>query len=500
MGYVQMTLDDWIEIKQRLKLELQGVKQSFVRIGYMLRKIDDQKAYESDGYKTVTEFAKAEYGLEASTVSRFMSINREYSVGGYSETLRPEFADLGRSQLEEMLKLPEGDRQMIQPETPREDIRELKRFNKTEPEAGVADDLRQLAENFYKDNPGILNEVFAGEERGQTVKQFAQAVNPGGNRSYRKGMFFLMMYENRITVKKFGESPRDLSWQEFYQITLDIFGDAAAGAQTWRSYFGGEEDAGDSIGKVDERTPAGSRTDNAGTDNRGTGKTGTDGGKVSLRSSGAGEPIPRRGEEGGTGGIFEEGHHLSGIGETVPAHDNTGCTGAGNSDADSGDSNGRNLGVGGEPETKTAAGEPEKPGKPQRAEDPERGIAPAQKPAETLEKTGKNQDAEEEQIPGQKTIMDYSEYLPDSMKETKEGSAEIPENETRETEPDRMPGSGDEIPKDIGNTVSYIYYELRKRDGRMPSPATLRRWITETEKLLAGLKDMERIMAGRSST
>lgn len=110
MEYVQMTLNDWIEIKQKLKRELLGIKQSFVRIGYALRQIDDQKLYERDGYKSVAEFAKAEYGLEASTTSRFMSINREYSIDGYSERLRPEYADLGRSQLEEMLKLPDSDR------------------------------------------------------------------------------------------------------------------------------------------------------------------------------------------------------------------------------------------------------------------------------------------------------------------------------------------------------------------------------------------------------
>ena len=53
MEYVQMTLNDWIEIKQKLKQELLGVKQSFVRIGYALRQIDDQKLYERDGYKSV---------------------------------------------------------------------------------------------------------------------------------------------------------------------------------------------------------------------------------------------------------------------------------------------------------------------------------------------------------------------------------------------------------------------------------------------------------------
>ena len=242
MDYVQMTLDDWVEMKRKLRQELQGVKQSFVRIGYALRKIDDQELYKQDGYKSIAEFAKEEYGLEPSTTSRFMSINREYSIDGYSEQLRPEFADLGRSQLEEMLKLPEEDRTMIQPETSREEIRELKRFNKAEPEAGVADDMRQLVEKFYYDNPEILNAVFSEPEYDeQNIKRFAEIVNPGGNRSYKKGLYFLMMYENRVAAKKFGADPQNLTWWEFWQITRDIFREAAAGSKTWQNYFGGEE-------------------------------------------------------------------------------------------------------------------------------------------------------------------------------------------------------------------------------------------------------------------
>ena len=244
MEYVQMTLNDWIEIKQKLKQELLGVKQSFVRIGYALRQIDDQKLYERDGYKSVAEFAKAEYGLEPSTTSRFMSINREYSIDGYSEQLRPEYAELGRSQLEEMLKLPDSDRQMIQPETSREDIRELKRFNKTEPAAGEADDLRQLVEKFYQDHMDVLNTVFSevAEFGEPTAERFKEIVNPGGNRSYKKGLFFLMMYENRVSVKRFGSPPQDMTWEEFYQMTMDIFGTSAAGSKTWQNYFGTEEE------------------------------------------------------------------------------------------------------------------------------------------------------------------------------------------------------------------------------------------------------------------
>lgn len=222
MECVQLTLDDWIQMKQRLRQELLGVKQSFVRIGYVLRQIEDQKFYKQDGYKSIAEFAQAEYGLGASITSRFMSINREYSVGGYSEHLREEYAELGRSQLEEMLKLPDSDRQMIQPETAREDIRGLKRFNKSEPAAGEADDLGALIERFYRENPEIYNELAGKTFEESNIGQFTEIVNPAGNRSYKKGLFFLMMYENRVTFKKFGGTPENKTWWEFYQLSEPV--------------------------------------------------------------------------------------------------------------------------------------------------------------------------------------------------------------------------------------------------------------------------------------
>ncbi len=227
MEYVQMTLDDWVEVKRRLQAELIGIKHSFVRIGYILRKIDDQKLYERDGYKTLAEFALTEYGLEATTVSRFMAINREFSIDGYSEQLRPEYEALGRSQLEEMLKLPEADRTMIQPETSRQSIRDLKTFNKAAPAAGAETEIGEVIRKFYEDNPNVcdavLSELDAGAANAEDMRWLSELVNPGGNRSYRKGVIFLMMYENRIAVKKFGQDPEDMSWTEFCRITGDLY-------------------------------------------------------------------------------------------------------------------------------------------------------------------------------------------------------------------------------------------------------------------------------------
>lgn len=228
MDYTQITLNDWMEMKQKLKQELLGVKQSFVRIGYALRKIDDAKMYEQDGYKSIAEFAKAEYGLEGSTVSRFMSINREYSVDGYSERLKPEYADFNRSQLEEMLKLPESDREMITPDTARKEIRDIKKFNQMEPQEGVADDVTDLIRHFGEDNADTLRKLYQcgiADNLYDNINRLVEIVNPGGSRSYRKGLFFLMFHEDCLKYKKYGQTPQRMEYREFFERILDVFGD-----------------------------------------------------------------------------------------------------------------------------------------------------------------------------------------------------------------------------------------------------------------------------------
>ena len=228
MEYTQITLNDWMEMKQKLKQELLGVKQSFVRIGYALRKIDDAKLYEQDGYKSIAEFAKSEYGLEGSTVSRFMSINREYSIDGYSERLKPEYADFNRSQLEEMLKLPEADREMVTPDTARKEIRDIKKFNQAEPQEGIADDVTELIRHFGEDNAETLEKLYQcgiADNLYDNINRLIEIVNPGGSRSYRKGLFFLMFHEDCLKYKKYGQTPQRMEYREFFERILDAFCD-----------------------------------------------------------------------------------------------------------------------------------------------------------------------------------------------------------------------------------------------------------------------------------
>lgn len=232
MEYMQMTLNDWLEMKQSLERELSNLKTGFIRVGYVLRKIDDTKGYEQDGYKSVAEFAKAEYGLSASTVSRFMAINEKFSLDGYSERLDPKYIGFRQSIMGEMLGLPDQDLDLVTPETSRQDVRELKQFNRQEPEKGIADDLRDLIESYFRENKEELNELYNAP--GTPTQEI---LNPSGNKVYRKGMYMMFFYTDCVKTKRFGGATDAYNWREFRELIDSVFS-SSAGQDTYGNYFG----------------------------------------------------------------------------------------------------------------------------------------------------------------------------------------------------------------------------------------------------------------------
>lgn len=225
MEYKQMTLTEWLDIKQKLKEDissaknkLNGLKKDFVKIGYRLRQIDDNELYRQDGYKSIAEFAKAECGLSPSDTTRFIQINKKYSVDGNSEELRPEFLEYGQSKLAAMLALPDSDLNMITPQTSREDIRELNRFNKSNPEQGADDDIDQLIRDFYISQELVRKAVTVKDD----PKALRELIAPSGSRSFRKGIWFILFHESKINIKKYSGVAKEISWEEFTAITARI--------------------------------------------------------------------------------------------------------------------------------------------------------------------------------------------------------------------------------------------------------------------------------------
>ena len=257
MEYVQLSMDDYIQSKNEIKQELGGIVKSFVKIGWQLTRIDKSQAYKHDGYNTITEFARAEYGMNPSGVSRFMNVYERYSAPGDTPELQEQYRDFKFAQLVEMLQLPKEDRQIFRPEDKREDIRELQKFNKENENnpmnlldwktaQSTEDKLCATIQEFFREKQGVLNTLYSSEAyQTGNIKEMSQIINPGDSMSYRKGMVFLMFHQEDITVKIFNEEMKNLSWEQFFTYTQKIFAEAAAGARTYENYFGISEEAPD---------------------------------------------------------------------------------------------------------------------------------------------------------------------------------------------------------------------------------------------------------------
>lgn len=115
------TLDD---ARRQLKGSIQRATQNFVEIGYTLRRVQETKCYQGE-YESLQDFAKQEFGISASQVSRFMSIHEQFGKEGTPE-LDDKWKDFSQTKLIEMLNLDENTREALDPDVKRDVIRELR--------------------------------------------------------------------------------------------------------------------------------------------------------------------------------------------------------------------------------------------------------------------------------------------------------------------------------------------------------------------------------------
>lgn len=128
---------EYLAFKQELDTELNKAADGFVKIGYLLRRAEDSDILRTSGYRNVTEFAAAEYGLSKDVVSRYININKRYSEGGYAPVLAERYHGFGMTKLAEMLTLPQAIVDTIPEELSKTEIREIKK--EFDAEQGVTD-------------------------------------------------------------------------------------------------------------------------------------------------------------------------------------------------------------------------------------------------------------------------------------------------------------------------------------------------------------------------
>ena len=126
-GSIGESFTDFHAYKETFDSVLVNTANNFVRIGYLLKYARDTEILNESGYESLTDFAKAEYGLDKTQVSRFIAINDRFSKGGYGDALEDKYVNFGYAKLSIMLTLPEQITEDLAPEMTKAEITDLKK-------------------------------------------------------------------------------------------------------------------------------------------------------------------------------------------------------------------------------------------------------------------------------------------------------------------------------------------------------------------------------------
>lgn len=198
-GEVITNYTSYQEYKQELDQELGKAAEGFVRIGYLLKVARDTNILTDSPYDNVTDFAKAEYDLDKSQVSRFIRINDRFAEDGYSEQLDDRYRSFGYAKLSIMLTLPDEINEVLTPEFSKSEIQAVK--EEVEEERKVSDIERMLEpkdqsiEQFDgigkiiaqlgKDEPELYRAIHGiAKDENWTVEDFKEAMAPSGDKIY----------------------------------------------------------------------------------------------------------------------------------------------------------------------------------------------------------------------------------------------------------------------------------------------------------------------------
>lgn len=263
MEQLRLTLPELEQEEKQIRENLGGIVKNFVRTGWHLSRIDRSGAYKLKGYSSITEYARETFGMTPDGVSRFIHVYEKYSIQGDTPELREEYRDFNFSQLTEMLQLPEDDHAMIRPETKREDIRDLKKFNKQSEhnpdnllnwQQDPDDIIREAVKEFFKARKKDLNEIYdqygVGPYPEEEIKKMARFLYHEKKKKFQNDRVFLMLYPDQVFIKSSDGELHDITWPEFFQTMGSIFDGSAARKDTWENYFNPDPD-----GEFEEQIP-----------------------------------------------------------------------------------------------------------------------------------------------------------------------------------------------------------------------------------------------------
>lgn len=215
-----ITYTDYQSYKRELDAELQKTAEGFVRIGYLLKVAQDTDILKESGYANVVDFAKAEYNIDKTQVSRFIHINDRFSEGGYSNRLKAEYQGYGYAKLSIMLQLPDEINEELTPnfskaeiQAIKDEVDEEKKISDIEVMLEKKDEVQQSLDSLLeqvlfqmgKDDAKVFDTLWTAREEEVSYTETVNRLAPAGQAVYSvripgKGRMMLSINEASNSV------------------------------------------------------------------------------------------------------------------------------------------------------------------------------------------------------------------------------------------------------------------------------------------------------------
>lgn len=242
------------DFKQALDSEMHKVTEGFVKIGFLLNFASETNIVKEGGYANVNDFAKAEYNIDPTQVSRFVNIYKRFGVEG-EPRLKEQYSKHGVAKLGIMLTLPEYINEEITKDYSKSEITAIKR--EVEEEAKITDievaleekstlqqllpeDLKQLAMQFAKDYPTMYEELYNALE----IEDVKEIMAPNEVATYTvripavgKILMFVKANENIVATNARNGEKNIYEWEDFFNAVKDYFVLGTDAKNSWCNIF-----------------------------------------------------------------------------------------------------------------------------------------------------------------------------------------------------------------------------------------------------------------------
>lgn len=251
------------EYKQELDTELKKTAEGFVRIGYLLKVARDTSILAESGYDNVVDFARAEYGIDKTQVSRFIHINDKFSQGGYAPELKEEYQGFGYAKLSIMLSLPDSVNEELTPDFSKSEVQQVK--DEVDEEKKTTDievmleekdsvqqsfdtNLEKAVYQLGKDAPEVYKRLWeSAVKNGESGKRFIENLIPDEKAMYivripGAGRCMLSMKAEEDTVKliniRDSSANETYTKQELEDALKKMMPDTDTWGKAWESLYG----------------------------------------------------------------------------------------------------------------------------------------------------------------------------------------------------------------------------------------------------------------------